>query len=64
MRDLMFYEVFATLLLCLLCRLLGSRVQLSRAIHYRPFGTPTQGIQTVPDMLTLAIYPVKIMLRS
>ncbi len=32
---------------CLLCGLLGSRVQLNRAIHYRPFGTPTQGIQTV-----------------
>ncbi len=64
MRDLMFYEVFATLLFCLLCRLLGSRVQLSRVIHYRPFGTATQGIQTVPDMLTLAIYPVKIVLRS
>ena len=56
----MFDEVFATLLVCLLCRLLGSRVQLNRAIHYRPFGTPTQGIQTVTEILALAIHPVNI----
>ena len=32
----MFDEVFATLPFCLLCRLSSSRVQLNRAIHYRP----------------------------
>ena len=43
----MFYVVFVTQLFCLLSRLSGSRVQLDRVIHNRPFGTPTQSIQTV-----------------